>query len=194
MQPKKSERRAFLDAFIRKGVLPETPNPGTETRDLTEGSPQVTQTASAIVQAEFYKQLVKAMKAYDPLFDVASVIQSTNGASMLVPLVDDTGNAATVVAEAGQESETDPTTAGVQVPTASTYRTNLVKVSLELLQDSAFDSSDYLARSFAIRLARGIGAGIVSTALAGARSACASQHRFRGTGGGCRSKSRNQNQ
>ena len=192
---KKSEKRALLDRFIRTGALEETNKPVTpETRDLTEGSPTVTQTASAIVQAQFYKQLVRAMKAYDSLFDVDSVIQSTNGASMLVPLVDDTGNAATVVAEAGQESETDPTTAGVQVPTASTYRTNLVKVSLELLQDSAFDSSDYLARSFAIRLARGIGAGIVSTALAGARSACASQHRFRGTGGGCRSKSRNQNQ
>jgi HK97 family phage major capsid protein len=166
----KRERRALLNAFIRKGTL-ETPNPGgPETRDLTEGSPQATQTVSKIVQGEFFKQLVLALKQYDRLFDAASVVQTTNGSQMLVPVVDDTGNPATVVSEGGQDAETDPTTAGVLVPTASNYRTNLVKMSLELLEDEAFDAADYLARSFAVRLARGIGAGIITTALAGATS------------------------
>ncbi|MGH9402222.1 MAG: phage major capsid protein [Terriglobia bacterium] len=160
----KLERRAALSRFIRTGNF--------ETRDLGITSPTVTQTASVIVQAQFYRDLIRAMKAYDALFspDVVTFVSSSNGSQMLAPTIDDTANAATVVAEAVQDTETDPTTGGVLVPTASNWRTGMVKLSLELLQDAAFDPADFLARSFAIRLARGIGASIVATALAGAQS------------------------
>lgn len=159
----KSERRA-LDTFIRSGTL--------ETRDLETGTPQLTQTASVLVQAAFLKSLLKAMRKYDELFDpsVTNFVTYSNGSQMVIPTIDDTGNAATVVAEGAQDTETDPTLGGVLVPIASNYRTGMVKLSLEFLQDSAFDPTDFLAKSFAIRLARGIGAGIVTTALAGAQS------------------------
>lgn len=159
----KPERRA-LDAFIRSGNF--------ETRDLGKGSPTVTQTASVAVQAAFYASLLAALKAYDALFDpeVVTFASNQNGSQTLVPVIDDTANPATVVAEGVQDSEADPALSGVVVPNAKTWRTGIVKISRELLEDSAFDPSELLAKNFAIRLARGIGADIVATALAGASS------------------------
>jgi HK97 family phage major capsid protein len=174
-KPLELEQRA-LDAFIRTGDLSADPPggsaPAAERRDLSEASPQVTQTQSVIVQGAFYRALLVAMKAYDRLFDpeVTTFVSSKNGSSMLIPCVDDTGNAATVPGEAQQDTESDPTISGVVVPTASTYRTNMVKLSRELLEDSGIDPADFLAKAFAIRLARGIGSAIVTTAIAGASS------------------------
>lgn len=158
----KQETRAALNTLIRTGEL----------RALGIDSPTVTQTQSVAVQAAFYGQLLKAMRAYDALFDpnVCTVASSRNGSNQLIPTLDDTANAATVVTENTQGTETDPTIGGVLVPTASTYRTGIVKLSREMLEDSDFDPSDFLARSFAIRLARGIGANVVSVALAGAQN------------------------
>jgi HK97 family phage major capsid protein len=169
----KKEARAALNAFIRRGEMPEergTGNP--ESRALGIDSPTVTQTQSVAVQAAFLKQLMRAMLKYDSLFDpdVVTLVTSKNGSNQLVPTINDTANAATVVGEAVQDTEVDPTTGGVLVPTASTYRTGMVQVSRELLEDGEFDPADYLAKSFAIRLARAIGASIVATVLAGAQS------------------------
>lgn len=187
MKLKKPERRALLDAFIRSGELtdppaapPGAPGPGAraagaaggtpEKRDLSIGGQAVTQTASVIVQAAFYSMILRAMRKFDALFDpdVTTFVSSKNGSTLLIPTLDDTAQAAQVVGEGGQDQDVDPTLAGVLIPTASTYRTGLEKLSLELLEDNAFDGGQFLADAFAIRLARGIGAGIVATALAGA--------------------------
>jgi HK97 family phage major capsid protein len=161
------ERRA-LEAFIRRGELSDASPQGSEKRDLSLGAAQVTQTQSVIVQGAFYAALLVALKAYDRLFDpdVTTFVTSKNGSSMLVPTIDDTANAAVATSEAGQDLDQDPTTSGILIPTASTYRTGLVKLSRELLEDSGIDPADFLARSFAVRLARGIGASIVTTILA----------------------------
>lgn len=161
-----------LDMFVRTGEFND-PGGKPETRvGLTIGSPQVTQTASVLVQAGFYGELLRALKSYDRLLDpaVISFTSSRNGSSMLIPTIDDTGNPATVVTEANPDAETDPTLAGVLIPTAKTWRTGIVKVSREFLEDSAVDPGAFLTQSFALRLARGIGSDIVSVALAGAQS------------------------
>jgi len=83
-----------------------------------------------------------------------------------LPFVDDSGNTATVVSEGGVSSTTDePIIGGVALGVAPTYRSGLIRVSTELLQDSSVDILGLLNRSFGVRLTRAIGAACVSSLL-----------------------------
>ena len=104
----------------------------------------------------FYNQLLFAQRLWGGMIDpnVVTVYETDTGNPTPVPLEDDTANAATIVAEAGaQTASTDPITASVTLG-AFMYRTT-VKISRELLQDSAFNLEQYLSDRFAIRLWRG---------------------------------------
>lgn len=124
----------------------------TETRDmsLTAGSGGVT------VPLGFYASLLETQRLWGGFIDpnVVTLVETETGNNVPVPLEDDTGNAAAIVAEGvSLTTSTDPAFTSVTLG-SFTYRT-LVRVSLELLRDSAFNLEQYLARKFAIRLWRG---------------------------------------
>ena len=52
---------------------------------------------------------------------------------------------------------TEPTLASLQLPAAPTFRTGILKISTELLEDAGFPVVNGLAQMFAWRLGRGIG-------------------------------------
>ena len=104
----------------------------------------------------FYNQLLSAQRLWGGLIDpsVVTLWETDTGNPTPVPLEDDTANVAAIVAEAGSQStSTDSITSSVTLG-AFMYRTT-VKVSRELLQDSAFNLEQYLSDRFAIRLWRG---------------------------------------
>lgn len=107
----------------------------------------------------FMATLMETQRAYGSFLDpgFATILDTDSGNSMPVPLEDDTSNAAAIVAEASSlTTSADATFANITLG-AFTYR-SLVRVSLELLQDSAFDMEAYIARKLGIRLARGFNA------------------------------------
>lgn len=107
----------------------------------------------------FLATLQETQRAYGSFLDpnFASIIDTDSGNPVPVPLEDDTSNAAAIVAEAtALTTSTDATFNNITLG-AFTYR-SLVRVSLELLQDSAFDMEAYIARKLGIRLARGFNA------------------------------------
>src|SRR5439155_22614940 len=65
----------------------------------------------------------------------------------------DVSNVGEIVAEHSQVSAQDVTVGSILLG-AFKFSTKLVKVSLELAQDSAFDMQDYLAKKFGTRLGR----------------------------------------
>lgn len=124
----------------------------TEKRDmsLTAGSGGVT------VPQGFYNDLLKTQRLWGGFIDPSAItlLETDTGNPMPVPLEDDTSNAAAIVAEGGsQNTSTDPAFSNVTLG-AFMYRTT-VKISRELLQDSAFNVEAYLNERFAIRLWRG---------------------------------------
>jgi HK97 family phage major capsid protein len=122
------------------------------------------------VPAGFRERVATAMRQYDQLFDrdVVTYFETERGGPVTLPSLDDTTVNASVVLEGAQSSEADPIAGAVKLGNASTWRSGKVGLSLELLQDSGFPVSSFLADAFAARFARGVGGSLVATLLSGA--------------------------
>lgn len=141
-----------------------------EQRDMVEGSPVArigTYTnLGFFVPTDFFPTVFAAMKAHDALFDddACTVIHSTNGRPMTIPLAADTENVASVVSEAGNQTSVDIDTTGQAVLGAYSYSTPRFVASLESFQDLEGSLSVVnLFKKFSWdRLRRGIGADLVN--------------------------------
>lgn len=103
----------------------------------------------------FQAELLEVQKAFGGVREVAQVIKTERGNTMNWPTVDDTNNVATIIGEnlpAGNAPE--PLWGSVAIG-AWMYRSGFIKISYELLQDSAFDLEAYIRKALATRFARG---------------------------------------
>jgi hypothetical protein len=130
-------------------------------RDLTTGG-----AAGGFIPETFNSHVFEAIKVYDQLFDeeVTTHIETDTGAALDLFGIDDTLSAATIPGEGVASSSQDPASLQkLQLADAPTWDSGVVACSLAFLQDQKADVPGLLARSFGIRLARGIGKSLVST-------------------------------
>jgi HK97 family phage major capsid protein len=121
-----------------------------ETRALSVG----TNTAGGYtVPQGFYDQLIEAQKWYGGIRNVANVFSTDSGNALPIPTVNDTANTGAILAENTAASTLDVPFNQV-ILNAYKYTSNIVLVSMELLQDSAFDIEQYLAKALGTRIAR----------------------------------------
>lgn len=118
---------------------------------------------SAIVPTNLANQIEIAMKATGGLLNVASYMTTAKGADLILPTVNDTSTKATIISEYAQSSQSKPTFGSLTLK-SYTYRTPIIPVSFELLQDSEFDLESYLGVLIGESLARGINDDIVNGA------------------------------
>jgi len=122
------------------------------------------QTAGRFVPWNMYSRVLETMKLADQLYEPWAnlTIETTDGNPTSVPVVDDVAAQASQISEATQSSQSQITNfAQVQLG-AWTFRTLLVVISLELLQDSNYPWPMVLERVFAGQLSRGIGQSLVN--------------------------------
>ena len=119
--------------------------------------------------AKFSDSLYSNMAVFDRLFDpaVVDIQNSSTGAPFTWPVIDNSTASATVIGEnmTFNEAEDAVFDAPLLLAKAQTWRADLIRVSIELLQDSRFRLDDVLSASFAIRLARGVGASFMASLL-----------------------------
>jgi HK97 family phage major capsid protein len=142
-----------------------------EARDLTSGGAYPGSTAGFLAPVAFEATVYAMLKQIDQLFDenVVTRIETERGTPVGIPNVEDTGNAATKISENSASTETDPTTVdGLNLAKADSWRSGLIRASMELVNDSGIPFEAFLATIFAIRYARGIGADNVATLMAAA--------------------------
>jgi HK97 family phage major capsid protein len=162
--PHEHMRMASFLKFIRGGErkLEAQDRMLIERRDVSEGAPMLTHVGTYsglgyFVPTGFVNQIEQATKYFAPLLngDVITVMKTATGAPLPFPTSDDTSNVAVIVGEAAAVSEEDVSAAQV---TLAAYKmsSGLVKVSIELLQDSAFDIQKYLSDRFGERWGRGL--------------------------------------
>ncbi|MED5458632.1 MAG: phage major capsid protein, partial [Pseudomonadota bacterium] len=113
-------------------------------------------TASAggdLVPEGFVYELERALLAYGGMRQVSSTIRTESGNDLPWPTVNDTSNAGAILAENTEVSEQD-VTFGSTTLGAFKYTSKLVRVSEELMQDSAFNLTSELGSLLGERIAR----------------------------------------
>ena len=144
-------RRAFADYLLNgaQGISPETRSL-IEKRDSISGL-----SAGVLIPTDLASSIEIALKSYGCMFEAGQIITTSKGGDLTFPTVNDTAAKATIVAEYDQSTKRTPTFGSVTLK-AFTYRTPIIPVSLELLQDSAFDLDALLSQLLSESFGRGV--------------------------------------
>ena len=152
-------RSAFFNGYIRRGaqasaaqvnMLEDVYN---ESRTYTGLNVGTGTQGGYVVPIGFQREVEIKMKAYGRMRENCRVINTTSGGILDWPTMDDTANYGRWVAEAASVVQTNPTYGQVQF-SAYLGSSDQVLISVQLLQDSAFNLEDELATAFGIRLGR----------------------------------------
>lgn len=106
------------------------------------------------VPESFHERVVEAMKAYDGVREAgATVLRTSDGRDMPIPINDDTGEKGSIVDENAEVSDQDPTFSSKTLGSYM-YASGLVRVSFQLMQDAGFPMDEFLAGALGRRLGR----------------------------------------
>ena len=163
----REQRAKHYEAFNRylrggmDNLTPEMRQLLNERRDQIAGQQSVTATEGPsggyLVPPDFSNEIETATRYYCPMLnsDCCRTITTATGAVLPWPTSDDTSTEAEIVGEAQPADEGGLTFGSVSFG-AHKLSSKLVKVSSELLQDSAFDIFSYLSDRFGTRYGRGL--------------------------------------
>lgn len=142
--------RDNLDATQRRSLAQGAVSVGAEQRALGVGTGAA---GGFTVPQDFLRELIVRMKAFGAVRRVARVISTDSGADMPFPSMDDTANVGRILAENTALTQTDVafTTKTLK---AYMYSSDLVLVSYQLMQDSAFPVETELRDALGERLGR----------------------------------------
>lgn len=105
----------------------------------------------------FQAELETAMKAYGGMQQVSRIWRTSTGNTVDWPTMNDTNNKAYQLSEAGNaETSAAKLTDANQQFEAYKFTTGLIRVSAELIEDSAFNMPGVINEAFAERVGRGI--------------------------------------
>ena len=107
------------------------------------------------VPNEAMAEIDLAMLLYGAVYRYAQVVTTETGGNLPWPTANDTANVATVLAEAGAAGVATDPTFGQTVLGAFMYHSTVVKVSVQLLQDSSVNVPQLLGQLLGIRIGRG---------------------------------------
>ena len=152
--------RKQRDFMSRVGVdTAELQALGVDTRAL---GVNVGESGGYLVDSMMAMSIDKAMLDYGRILNTGiKTVSTATGGPYPMPLNDDTANRSRII---GEGKGTDRTTLNYGNVTLGAYRysTGVILISLEALQDSAFDLESEVFESFGIRHGRGIGEDLVT--------------------------------
>jgi HK97 family phage major capsid protein len=130
-----------------------------EQRDMGTGTGSYPGGTGVPTPLEFQASVFQSLRAVDDLWDpdVVSLYETPRGTSWAVPCADDSQIEGVPIGEGVQSTKQDIALGQLSLPKATTYRSEGLIISRELLQDSAINIAELLAAIFAIRFQRRIG-------------------------------------
>lgn len=157
-QEQRSDEPKYLDVFLKHFRKQNLSNE--ERAILNRGTNTITTTTSGTtyggynVPIELMNEIDIALLAFGGMMNVSRIVTTAGGGTLNWPTLDDTSAKAVIVAEAGSTTVQDMAFGRVQFG-AYTYR-DLVKLSLEFLQDEATNVVGELGGLLGIRFARAL--------------------------------------
>lgn len=146
----KQYRAMASDPEFRRGIEQRQK----EMRDMGIGSPTASYATSVLVPQGFVRDLEVALKYYGGILDAADYIDTSTGQPLPYPTENDTAVSGAQLDENTQVALTTDITVSNLLFQAWKYTTGLIKVSLEITQDAAFDLEGVIRDAMAIRLGR----------------------------------------
>ena len=116
-----------------------------------------------LVPEGFRARIENAMKEFGGMRRVATTFATEGGGDLAIPTSDDTSNTGERIGENTTVSEQD-VTVGQRIYRAYMYSSKIVKVSLALIQDAAFDLDTWLADKLGERIGRILNSDLTSYA------------------------------
>lgn len=155
------QEQAYTEAFtnwMRRGpsALTAAENATLQTGHRTIENAQGVGTGSAggyTVPPAFRQIIIEQLLYFANMRQWAEVINTETGATMPWPTVNDTGNEGAILGENTADTELDVTFGQADIG-AYMYTSKIVRASLQLLNDNAFDLERWLGRALAARIAR----------------------------------------
>lgn len=106
-----------------------------------------------LVPTGFVRNVETALLTFGGMREVSNIIRTEEGNSLPIPSINDTGNVGAILAENTQVAEQDVAFGQVTM-TSYKYSSKMVRVSVELLQDSAVNVESILGRALGERIGR----------------------------------------
>jgi HK97 family phage major capsid protein len=161
-QRKAAQDKAFWK-FMRHGAQSLEQD---ERMLLTKGtSTQITVTDSLggyLVPTGFSNELERRMKYYGGMLEACRTLPTATGETIEWPTVDDTATTGALTSESSPSIAVSDVTIGQKLLNAYTYDSGIMKVSVQLLQDSFFDLENEVQGFFAERLGRKLNADLTT--------------------------------
>jgi HK97 family phage major capsid protein len=158
VKPEEQEQRlnGAFSKYLRHGLdgLPAEERAMIQARYEQRAEGVATTTAGGyLVPPGFWDNLVIAMKSYGGLLNEVGTIETATGQPLQWPGTDDTANVGAILGENTQVSQQDIAFTS-QTLNAWTYTSKEVLVSLQLMQDAAFDVDAFVTGRLAERIGR----------------------------------------
>ena len=145
----KLETRAFVKYLLGEELTAEEKAVQKRAINGTAGS--------VLIPSSIAPYIEKAIAGATGMLQAADIIRTTTGGDLVWPTANNAGVKAKIVAEYGQSQKAGKTF-GSKTLKAYTYRTDIIPVSYELLQDSAFNVEQYIGELLAQEFIAGLNA------------------------------------
>lgn len=112
---------------------------------------------SVLIPSSIAPYIEKAVAGATGMLQAADIIRTSNGGDLVWPTMNNASVKAKIIAEYGQSQKAGKTFSSKTLK-AYTYRTDIIPISLELLQDSAFNVEQYIGQLLAEEFIAGLNA------------------------------------
>lgn len=123
-------------------------------RDFQNAQSTTTTAGGYLVPEGFYGTLMDAMLAFGGMRRASDILTTATGNDLPIPTSNDTSNKGEIVSENSQQTHEQDITFGQVVLNSYLYSSKIIRVSIQLMQDSAFDLNTFLAKKMGERIGR----------------------------------------
>ena len=155
-----NDQRAGLASFLRNGTMPMdrmSPDGGYTLRETVPANSATMLSGGdnedSVVQDDHVPELLRNMKRYNAMEQVATVRNTATGGDLIYPVAVHTDYVGEIVGE-GDPATGEDLPFGNVVLKAHKYSSKVTTVSLEMLQDTVFDLEAYVRFQLAERIGR----------------------------------------
>lgn len=148
-----AEQGNVFDEFLRRGMADMSPEQRKILAEMRAQSVGTNEQGGYTVPKEFQARIVEQMKAYGGIASVSKILTTSDGRNIEWITADSTAEIGELIGENQAATEMD-TSFGVANLGVKKLTSKIIRVSNELLQDSAIDIEGYLAQRIAERIGR----------------------------------------